>query len=326
MPTTKAQFQARSVPLPDALFSHNDQQVQWQSSLSSDKLFSTGWGGRLADLTTAFNENNAISMSISLAGQNAFQVGRHVAQYAVRPRGAVQPAGMNGPLGALRAQAQRDLLHTGGDNLFSAAFAGLTEEAVNDSHLLASVLKEDVPPLATVFPTSNLGAQLSMISRLIAAAPRLGLRRQIFFARVGGWDLHDAQIGAHARLLADVSQSVAAFVRATDELRVSRQVTTFTASDFGRTFTSNGDGSDHGWGSHHFVVGGAVRGGDIYGQMPDLVLNGPNDTGRGRWIPTTSVDEYSATLASWFGVSATDLPIVFPNIGRFARPNLGFMS
>jgi len=326
VPTTKAQFQARSVPLPGALFSHNDQQVQWQSSLSSDKLFSTGWGGRLADLTNAFNENNAISMSISLAGQNAFQVGRHVAQYAVRPRGAVQPAGMNGPLGAIRAQAQRDLLHTGGDNLFSAAFSGLTEEAINDSHLLASVLKEDVPPLATVFPSSNLGAQLSMIARLIAAAPRLGLRRQIFFARAGGWDLHDAQIGAHARLLADVSQSVSAFVRATDELKISQQVTTFTASDFGRTYTSNGDGSDHGWGSHHFVVGGAVRGGDIYGQMPDLALNGPNDTGRGRWIPTTSVDEYSATLATWFGVSATDLPIVLPNIGHFSRPNLGFMA
>ncbi|MEO6002430.1 MAG: DUF1501 domain-containing protein [Opitutus sp.] len=326
VPTTKAQFQARSVPLPDALFSHNDQQVQWQSSLSSEKLFSTGWGGRLADLTNAFNENNAISMSISLAGQNAFQVGRQVSQYAVRPRGAVQPAGMNGPLGALRAQAQRDLLHTGGDNLFSAAFSGLTEEAVNDSHLLASVLKEDAAPLATVFPESRLGAQLSMIARLIAVAPRLGLRRQIFFARVGGWDLHDAQIGAHARLLADVSQSVAAFMSATEELRVANQVTTFTASDFGRTYTSNGDGSDHGWGSHHFVVGGAVRGGDIYGQMPDLALNGPNDTGRGRWIPTTSVDEYSATLATWFGVSATDLPVVLPNIGHFARPNLGFLA
>jgi uncharacterized protein (DUF1501 family) len=152
------------------------------------------------------------------------------------------------------------------------------------------------------------------------------LRRQIFFARVGGWDLHDAQLGAHARLLADVSTSVSAFYRATEELHVAEKVTTFTASDFGRTYTSNGDGSDHGWGSHHFIVGGAVKGGDIFGRMPNFTLNGPDDTGRGRWIPTTSVDEYSATLATWFGVSATDLPVVLPNIGQFARPNLGFLG
>ena len=325
VPTTKAQFQARSVPLPGALFSHNDQQVQWQSSLSSEKLFTSGWGGRLADLTNALNENNTISMSISLAGQNAFQVGKHVSQYAVRPRGAVQPAGMNGALGAIRAQAHADLLHTGSDNLFSAAFSGLTTEAITDSQLLASVLRDDAPQLATKFPTTNLGAQLAMIARLIAVAPSLGLRRQIFFARAGGWDLHDAQLGAHARLLGDVSQSVAAFYQATEELKLADKVTTFTASDFGRTYTGNGDGSDHGWGSHHFVVGGAVRGGDIFGRMPDFALNGPDDTGRGRWIPTTSVDEYSATLATWFGVSATDLPVVLPNIGQFARPNLGFL-
>lgn len=326
VPTTKEQFLARSVPLPNALFSHNDQQVQWQSSLSDSKIFGTGWGGRLADLSNAFNENNAISMSISLAGQNAFQVGRHVTQYAVRPKGAVRPTGLNGPLGALRAQARNDLLHTGGENLFSAAFAGLTDEAVRDSTFLADVLARHSPTLATKFPESKLGAQLQMISRLIAVAPSLGLRRQIFFARVGGWDLHDGQIGAHAQLLADVSQSVSAFYRATEELRVADRVTTFTASDFGRTYTTNGDGSDHGWGSHHFVVGGAVKGGDIYGQVSDLVLNGPHDTGRGRWIPTTSVDEYSATLATWFGVSATDLPVVLPNIGRFAKPNLGFLG
>jgi uncharacterized protein (DUF1501 family) len=325
VPTTKEQFKAKSVPLPNALFSHNDQQVQWQSSVPDSKLFSSGWGGRLADLTNALNEKNAISMAISLAGQNSFQVGKEVVQYAVSPNGAVQPSGTGGAVGGIREKARRDLLNPEDENLFNAAFAGLTQEAVTDSALLATVLGKDAP-FSTVFPKSNLGQQLRMIARLIAAAPSLGLKRQIFFARIGGWDLHDAQLGAHAKLLADVSQSVSAFYKSTQELGLADQVTAFSASDFGRTFTTNGDGSDHGWGSHHFIMGGAVKGGDIYGQMPDLVVNGPADTGRGRWIPTTSVDEYAATLATWFGVSATDLPVVLPNIGRFAKPNLGFMS
>ena len=332
VPTTKAQFQGKTVPLPNALFSHNDQQVQWQSSLPDSKLFTSGWGGRLADLTNAFNENNKISMSISLAGQNSFQVGKAVTQYAVSPNGAIQPNGGGGNIGALRVKARQELLGTADENLFETAFAGLTSDAVTDSAMLSSVLGKEAP-FKTVFPTSNLGQQLRMIARLAALAPTLGLRRQVFFARVGGWDLHDHQVvagatatGAHAKLLADVSQSLAAFSNATDELGIADQVTTFTASDFGRTWTTNGDGSDHGWGSHHFVMGGAVKGGDIYGRMPDFAINGPDDTGRGRWIPSTSVDEYNATLAMWFGVKASDLPVVLPNIGRFAKPNLGFMG
>jgi uncharacterized protein (DUF1501 family) len=331
-PTTKAQFEGKLVPLPNALFSHNDQQVQWQSSLPDSKIFSTGWGGRLADLTNAFNENNTISMSISLAGQNSFQVGKNVTQYAVGPNGAIQPNGTGGNLGLIRSQARRELLGTPDENLFATAFAGLTKDAVTDSALLSSILSKEIPFKAE-FPKSNLGQQLRMIARLAAVAPGLGLHRQIFFARVGGWDLHDHQVvagatatGAHARLLADVSQSLAAFARATSELGIADQMTTFTASDFGRTWTTNGDGSDHGWGSHHLIMGGAVKGGDIYGAMPDFALNGPDDTGRGRWIPTTSVDEYNATLATWFGVKSTDLPTILPNIGRFARPDLGFMT
>lgn len=324
-PTTKEQFKARSVPLPNALFSHNDQQVQWQSSLPDQKFFSTGWGGRLADLTNALNENHAISMSISLDGQNSFQVGKDVTQFAVSPRGAVQPNASGGPIGVVRAQARQQLLDAHEENLFATAFAGLTTDAVADSALLASVLGKDAP-FQTVFPTTSLGQQLRMIARLIAAAPRLGLRRQVFFARIGGWDLHDAQLAAHARLLGDLSKSVAAFMASLDELGVAEQVTAFTASDFGRTFTTNGDGSDHGWGAHHFIVGGAVKGGEIYGRVPDLAVDGPDDTGRGRWIPTTSVDEYSATLATWFGVKRTDLPLVLPNLGRFASPDLGFIG
>lgn len=326
VPTTKAQYNARSVPLPSQLFSHNDQQVEWQSSVP-DKPFVSGWGGRLADLTNAFNGNSSISMSISLNGQNSFQVGKNVAQYSVGNNGAIALSGSSTSttnVQGIRTKAMNDLLAATNGNLFDAAFAGMTSNSIADSALLSGVVS-GTAPFTTVFPNSNLGQQLRMIARLIAARSTLGLKRQIFFARIGGWDLHDNQSGAHANLLADVSNSLKAFYDATVELAVADKVTTFTASDFGRTLRSNGDGSDHGWGSHHIVVGGAVKGGDIYGKMPDLNINGQDDTSAGRWIPSMSVDEYSATLATWFGVSDTDLPIVLPNIGRFARRNVGFM-
>jgi len=327
VPTSKQQYAARSVPLPPQLFSHNDQQVEWQSSVP-DKPFSTGWGGRVADLTNAFNDNGSISMSISLNGQNSFQVGKNVVQFAVNAGGAISLTGSSTSATAAaghRTRAQNDLLAARSGNLFETAFADLTTNAISDSAMLSGILSGS-PPFTTPFSNSGLGQQLRTIARLIAAAPQLGLKRQVFFARVGGWDLHDAQLGAHANLFADVSRNVSAFYRATSELGCADQVTTFTASDFGRTYNTNGDGSDHGWGSNHFVVGGAVKGGDIYGKMADLTIRGPDDTGtRGSWIPTTSVDEYSATLASWFGVSATNLPLVLPNIGRFGSANLGFL-
>jgi uncharacterized protein (DUF1501 family) len=326
VPTTKAQYSSRSVPLPPQLFSHNDQQVEWQSSIA-DKPFATGWGGRVADLTHALNGNTSISMSISLNGQNSFQVGKRVVQFAVNPGGAVSLSAASGTSvpANLRRAAQNDLLARQNANLFEAAFSGVTENAIADSALISGVLSGNAP-FTTAFPSTGLGQQLRTIARLIASAPQLGLKRQIYFARIGGFDLHDAQLGAHANLFADISRSVSAFHRATNELGCADQVTLFTASDFGRTYNTNGDGSDHGWGSNHFVVGGAVKGGDLYGRMADLTIRGPDDAGtRGMWIPTTSVDEYSATLASWFGVSATDLPIVFPNLGRFAKPNLGFV-
>ena len=327
VPTTKQQYTSRSVPLPPQLFSHNDQQVEWQSSVP-DKPFSTGWGGRVADLVDAMNSSSSVSMAISLNGQNSFQVGKKVIQFAVNPGGAISLTGSSTSATAaagLRTRAMNDLLAASNANLFETAFAGLTTNAIADSALLSTILSGN-PPFSTAFSNSNLGQQLRTIARLIAAGPQLGLKRQIFFARIGGWDLHDAQLGAHSNLFADVSRNVAAFYRATVELGCADQVTTFTASDFGRTYNTNGDGSDHGWGSNHFVVGGAVKGGDIYGKMADLTIRGPDDTGtRGSWIPTTSVDEYAATLATWFGVSATNLPIVFPNIGRFAKPNLGFV-
>ncbi|MBI4622268.1 MAG: DUF1501 domain-containing protein [Verrucomicrobia bacterium] len=331
-PTTKTQYQA-GINLPPQLFSHNDQQVQWQSSVS-DQPFTTGWGGRMADLVDALNSNPQVSMSISLNGFNNFEVGRNVAQYSINPTGgAIVFTGSTARSGNdfARYTAQRDLFAGSNPNLFAAAFGTLTKDAIASSELLNTTLA-GATAFQTVFPASNLGNQLRMIARLMSVSSSLNVKRQIFFARLGGWDLHadqvddvDRTIGAHANLLSQISRAISAFYDATVELGVAEQVTTFTASDFGRTYSSNGDGSDHGWGNHQFVVGGAVKGGDIYGRMPDLTISGADDTGRGRWIPTTSVDEFGATLAAWFGVTPTNLPLAFPNIGRFAKPNLGFL-
>ena len=333
-PTTKSQYNARSVPLPPQLFSHSDQQVQWQHSVP-DKPTSTGWGGRTADLLNAFNTSDQISMSISLAGKNTFQVGAKVSQYAIGTGGAVSLSGSTSSatgLDGIRFRAQKDIFAQSQSTLFETAFASATGDAIVSADLLNTVLAAS-PAITTVFPNTSAGNQLKMAARLIGASPTLGLKRQVFFVQLGGWDTHAAQLvntdpvnGTHAGLLAQISQAVNAFYNATIELGVANQVTTFTASDFGRTYRSNGDGSDHGWGSHHFIVGGAVNGTNLYGKMPTLTVSGPDDTTQGRWIPTTSVDEYAATLATWFGVSPTDLPTVLPNIGRFAKPNLGFLS
>ncbi len=324
-PVTQAQYNSGKVALPPQLFSHADQQVQWQSSIP-DQPFQSGWGGRVADLVNAINGNSKISMSISVAGENSFQIGNTVSQFAVSPSGAVTLSGSTGgSINPVRTTAQNNILNQTDVNLFQAAFGGATSSAIGASSTLNSILT-GTTTLKTKFPNSSLGTELQMIARLIAAAPQLGLKRQIFFASLGGWDLHAGELPAHATLLQGISQALSAFYSATVELGVANQVTTFTASDFSRTFNTNGDGSDHGWGSHHMIMGGAVKGGDIYGKVPTLVIGGPDDTGRGRWIPTTSVDQYSATLATWFGVSPTNLPVVLPNVGRFASSNLGFMG
>ena len=334
-PLTLDQYNSGSVPRPLQLFSHSDQQVEWMSSIP-DKAFTTGWGGRLADLTNAFNTNPRVSMAITLNGQNSFQVGKSISQYAVGTTGAIAltGAGTGTSVNGIRTAAMNDALAAQNANLFETAFGGSTSNALTNSALLSGVIT-GASPFATQFANLNtsLSQQLHMVARLVNAQQTLNLKRQVFFVRTGGFDLHDNQVnigntsnGAHATLLRDISTSLNAFYNALASVGVQNQVTTFTASDFGRTYNTNGAGSDHGWGSHHLVVGGAVNGGDVYGRMPTFAINGPDDTGRGRWIPTTSVDEYSATIAKWFGVSATDLPVVLPNITRFAKPDLGFMA
>ncbi len=335
-PMTKAQYTNGSVPRPSQLFSHNDQQVEWQSSIA-DKPFVTGWGGRLADLTNAFNANNRISMSITLNGQNSFQVGKSINQYAVGTGGAITltGTGTGTSVNGLRTAALNDALAMQNGNLFETAFGGVTTRALGASSLVSSVIT-GASPFTALFNAANnsgLAQHLHMVARLVNAQQSLNLKRQIFFVRVGGFDLHDNQVtagattsGSHANLLRDISLSLNAFNNALTQIGAQNQVTTFTSSDFGRTYNTNGDGSDHGWGSHHFLMGGAVQGGDIYGKMPTFAIDGPDDTGRGRWIPTTSVDQYAGTLAKWFGVSATDMPVVLPNLGRFASSDLGFMG
>jgi len=331
-PLTRAEFLSHSAAVPPQLFSHSDQTVHWQTSLP-DQPARTGWGGRTADLLQALNENAKVSMSISLAGTNTFQVGNVVTQYQVAPEG---PVGLTSYVPAAQgsdaaSNAIRGLIKRTYGNLFERGYSGIFQRALDNQELLSGALA-GAPTLTTAFPTTDLGTQLQMAAKLIAVRGTLGLRRQVFFCAAQGYDTHDAQVGAtpvdgtHADLLAELDGALAAFQAAMNELGIADSVTTFTASDFGRTYQPNGIGCDHGWGGHHFVLGGAVEGGKIYGALPTLAINGPDDAGEGRWIPTTSVDEYSATLARWFGVAASDLPLVLPNLGRFANPDLGFLG
>lgn len=317
-PMTKAQYVAGSVPKPPQLFSHNDQQVQWQTSIP-DQPAKTGWGGRCADLLYTLNQGAHVSMSISLSGFNTFEVGNIVQQYQVSTAGSI---GLTS-LSANQFNAVTNIIALPRTNLFEKSYAQTTDRAIANNALLSAALSGIADPPG--FPATSLGNQLKMIGKLIAARDALSMKRQIYFCSIGGYDTHGEQINTQSVLLTELSQSLKAFYDYTVSLGVADKVTAFTASDFGRTFPSNGIGSDHGWGSHQLVVGGAARGQYLYGAFPALAVNGPDDTGLGRWIPTTAVDQYSATLAKWFGVSQTDLATVFPNLGRFATSDLGFM-
>jgi uncharacterized protein (DUF1501 family) len=210
-------------------------------------------------------------------------------------------------------------------HLMRSEYSRITRRAIDAQVTLSSALAAS-PALKTTFPdTGNLGLQLQMVARMIAARDKLGMRRQVFFASLGGFDTHDFLLTTHPGLMQQLAGGLTAFQAAMGELGVAQQVTTFTASDFGRTLSSNGDGSDHGWGGHHFIIGGAVKGGRFYGQLPQVALNGPDDVGQGRLLPTTAVDQFAATLATWMGVDTGDLPLVVPNIGNYSVRNLDFM-
>ena len=337
-PLSREDYQG-SAPRPYQLFSHSDQIAQWQSAIA-DRVGQTGWGGRTAEQfdvhPSGFPTITALSGGLFTRGQTSSAL-----TIAPAPTALNQVLVLNG-FGTTADEVARrtsmELLRTLDTD---HPLVGSASQTVSQALAIGKTLSADVT-LATVFPNTTLGNQLKQVAKVIkfnAGSPALGLNRQIFFCQLGGFDTHQNQVNTQANLLTQVSQAVKAFYDATLELGVEQQVTTFTLSDFGRTLQPAGSGagvvgSDHAWGNHHFVIGGAVDGADFYGMpgpngtvFPVLQLGGPSDTdNRGRWIPTSSVEQYAATLATWFGVRAADLPLVFPNIGRFPTANLGFMG
>lgn len=335
----KTQFDSGQKKLPLGLYSHSDQITQWQTSVpqSRDAL---GFGGRIADLLNAANSHTEVSMNISLGGKNPFQRGQNVSEYAVSNN--IQPNNVGfealpswwGSSGYLT-----DMRNATMDSLVSQTYANLLQKSYSSSTKAATVAFElfkgainKVPTITTAFPTSKLANDLLAIAKIISVRNQLGAKRQIFFVNYGGWDMHDDLLSGLNSKLPIVSQALKAFYDATVELGVANQVTSFTISDFARTITSNGKGSDHAWGGNQIVMGGAVNGGKIVGAYPKMNVNYPlNVSFRGNFIPAVSTDEFYAELALWYGISPSDLCYVLPNIGNFysyipGQYPIGFMN
>jgi uncharacterized protein (DUF1501 family) len=323
VPTTKAQYSNRSVQLPPNLFSHSDQQAQWQSSISDGGALRTGWAGRLGDLLQSSNSNRGATL-ISLAGNNLWENGTTLSSYKVSPSGNFgfdfyKPNSGNDPLSI----SIGEILNAQRTHLFDREWVKTIERSLENQRVLTQSISTQ--QFSNAFPNSGLGNQLKMAARLIASRGALGVKRQTLFCSIGGFDTHgDDQMQRQQQLFGEISAALSAFYDATAQLGVADKVTTFTASDFGRNLASNGRGSDHGWGSHHLVIGGAVKSG-LYGTFPNQTIGGPDDVGQGVWIPTTSVDQYAATMARWFGVAPAEIATVFPNASRFASTDLGFL-
>ncbi|WP_201027399.1 DUF1501 domain-containing protein [Paraglaciecola hydrolytica] len=327
-PVSQIAYQQNKVLLPPQLFSHNDQQIYLQSLQSASKP--TGWLGRAGDLLMSANDNQQLSMNISLSGNNIMQAGQNVFPYSMDASGVNMLSRLNNDSTEQtelnRAAVYQRILQQQRSHLFTRHFANTQQRAwalastVNDALAVTS-------PITTPFPAENsLAMSLKMIGQMIAARGNLNVSRQTFFIGIGDFDTHGDQVNRQPALFSMLDEAITAFYAATVELGMENQVTTFTASDFGRTLSSNGDGTDHGWGSHQLMVGGAVTGGQIFGNMPTLALNSPDDIGEGRIIPTTSMDQYGATLGRWFGLQESDMADVYPNLHNFNRSDLGFMG
>jgi uncharacterized protein (DUF1501 family) len=342
-PVTRAQYRS-GLYHPYQLFSHSDQVAQWQNSRADAKVF-VGWGGRVGDFVNpAFNSGAAFPIVTSIAGQTLFGIGQTTRPLAIGTGALNQVLVLSGFSTTPEAIARRssfDYLRTVDTqmSLFSAA-STTTQQAID----LSADLAVD-PTLTTVFPATGLGNQLKQVAKIMklnSTSSSLNLNRQIFFTTIGGFDTHQNEINNQSGLLTQLDNALNAFYNATVELGLQDRVTTFTLSDFSRTMQPSGvggnAGTDHAWGAHHFVMGGSVLGGNFYGVplatanggngtvFPTLALGGAYDTDtRGRWLPTVAVDQYAATLASWLGVQSSDLPTIFPNLGNFTTPNLGFV-
>jgi uncharacterized protein (DUF1501 family) len=331
-PTTKAQYQSTGWALPPQLFSHNDQQDQWHS-LRGNSLLKSGWAGRVADVLASQVSSQQLPLNVSLAGQTLFQAGNVATPYVMGATGATTFSGFNTvssstPVSLGRRQSFTGIASGTYNTIYERGFAAVQKRAVQYADLVNTSLTG--AQVFTALPDSNTGLsslqqQLRTVAKLISVRSTLGMSRQVFFVSTGGFDSHDNLLAEQPVLLGNISVSLKSFYDALTEMSMENSVTAFTHSDFGRTLTSNGDGSDHAWGGNQIVVGGAVRGQQIYGQYPSLALNGPQDVGGGRLIPTTSADQYAATLANWFGVGTAQLGQVAPNVNNFAQPILAFL-
>ncbi len=315
-------------PLPPKLFSHNDQQSVWQS-LGSEGA-TVGWGGRLGDI--AMNSNgNSLLTCISASGNAVFVAGRDALQYQISPNGAIRVNGRTVDTPLYGSTALRDALHETitqtSSHAFENEYAIVTRRSIELEGVVNSALGGVM--MDTSFDTDGvanpLANQMRVVARLIGARNTLNARRQVFFVSLGGFDNHNLLMQDHPRLMARLNEAMTQFYAATVELGVADKVVTFTASDFGRTLSSNADGSDHGWGGHHFVMGGAVAGGRFYGVAPHVSIQSSDQVGQGRLLPSTAVDEFATTLARWFGVTVGELPDLLPRSSNFDNVNAAFL-
>jgi uncharacterized protein (DUF1501 family) len=341
-PATKTQINANSVPLPDSLFSHFDQTAAWQAiaaNLGSGER--VGWGGAVADAIEAMNLNsNSMFTCISTAGNALFLSGQDSFQLNVTSAGPIPIYGLQNPPFGLPAAANplNSILTADENNLFSQEYEIVINRSMQAQAMLATAMTpagaagvanppQYLDPMTNMLVNNPLATSMQTVARIIAGRAQLGVTRQIFYVQLGSFDTHNNQAVQHAQLLTQLGAAFEYFDGLMVGMGLGNNVTSFTISDFGRTLTSNSNGTDHGWGSHHFVVGGAVQGQNMYGQYPIVGVNQANDLGAGRLIPTTAVEQYAGTLASWFGLSDSQIRTVFPNFGNFGtNPYLGFMS
>ena len=322
-PTSLAAIQQGTASLPNGLFSHSDQAQQWQTSIPDNRKAATGWGGRMADLLRSENAASNVSMNISAHGENIFQTGGTSTPFAIGASGAIELSAWRQNWFRHRRLAVENILDQEYQNVLERALVSKKQKAISANADYVDALAA-APVLNSQFTASNpLSVELKNVARTIAARTQLGVKRQTFFVEMSGFDLHGGLDTQHPLLLDRLQIALSEFFAALDEMCLSEKVTTFTSSDFARTLSTNGSGTDHAWGGNHLVFGGAVNGGKVYGTYPELALESQLDTGRGRLIPTTSVDEYVSDLALWMGVSKTNLPLILPNLSRFHDPNMG---
>ncbi|WP_303315544.1 DUF1501 domain-containing protein [Flavivirga abyssicola] len=331
-PSTKLDIKDKVVKTPLGLFSHSDQTQQWQTGRPHERT-NIGWGGRIADLVQSMNSNENISMNVSLGGSNIFQRGNQVIPYAIRTTGSIgiNRYGRDNIYDRLRTEAINSMLDRDYQDIFKNTYKN-TIKTSNDAGLQFQEAVDEIPEFTTIMPEENrLAERLRMVAKTIASRDVLGFSRQTFFVDAGGWDHHDELLVSQANRLAEVDAALQYFNGLMAELNLNDCVTLFSISDFGRTLTSNGNGTDHAWGGNAFMMGGAVQGKEIYGDYPVLALGSDVDLRNGVLIPSTPADLYMAELALWFGVPASDLTTIFPNLSNFydtnsGTPPIGFMN